>query len=138
MAEKGVDAREGFGGVERGCAGCNAVGRERGLRRGGDGFLRERMGERLERGIVLEREVRAFVSLDEDEDGRGVFVGRVRGVVRVSGIFGRSSSLPQRDPVRGGEAVRVALPGGERRDVVAFSCHGRAENRKVKMEMRES
>jgi hypothetical protein len=134
MAEERVDACDGLGGIERGGAGCDAVGRERGLRGGGDGFLREWVRERFERGVVLECEVRAFVGFDEDEDGRGVFVRRVRGVARVSGIFGRSSSVPQRDPVRSCEAVRVALPAGERRDVVAFSCHGRAESGEVKME----
>jgi hypothetical protein len=123
VAEEGVDARERFGGGEHCGAGRDAVERERGLRGGRERRLREGMRERLEGGIVFEREVRAFVGFDEDEDGSCVVERR--------GIFRRSSSLPQRDPVRRGEAVRVALPGGERGAVVEFSCHGEAENGKA-------
>ena len=64
VAEEGVDAGEGFGGVECGGAGWDAVRGERGLRGGRDWFLRERMRERLEGGIVVEREVNTFIGLD--------------------------------------------------------------------------
>lgn len=66
-----MHAGEGFGGVECVGAGADAVRRERGLRSGGDWFLRERVRERFEGGIVVEREVHAFVGLDEDEDADG-------------------------------------------------------------------
>ena len=65
-----MNAREGFGGVEGGCAGGDAVRSERGLRGVRDWLLRERVRQRLERRLVLEREVDAFVGLDEDEDAQ--------------------------------------------------------------------
>lgn len=64
VAQEGVNASEGFGGVECGGAGGDAVRCERGLRGGRDWFLRERVRERLEGGIVVEREVNAFVGFD--------------------------------------------------------------------------
>jgi hypothetical protein len=64
VAEEGVDAGEGFGGVECGGAGGDAVRRERGLRGGGNWLLRERVREWLEGGIIVEREVHAFVGFD--------------------------------------------------------------------------
>ena len=78
VAEERVDAGEGFGGVEGGGAGGDAVGRERGLRGGRDGLLRERMRQCFERGIVVEREVHAFVGFDEDEDAN-LFVRSMQG-----------------------------------------------------------
>jgi hypothetical protein len=105
-----MDARHGFGGFECGGAGRDAVERERCLRGGGNWFLCERMWERFERGIVLEREVRAFVGFDENEDGCGV------------------AHFPAgRDPVRIRESRGLALPVSERRHVIKFACHGVAE-----------
>jgi hypothetical protein len=66
MAEERVDTGKRFGGVECSGAGGDAVRRERGLRRAGDGFLRERVRQRLEGGIVLEREVNTLVGFDQD------------------------------------------------------------------------
>jgi len=74
--------------------------RERGLGGVRNGLLRERMLQRLERRRVLEREVDAFVSLDEDEDA-----GRVV----------RRRAAIKREPVR----IHEARGGGVRRDAVA-------------------
>src|SRR5690348_12579111 len=68
VAEERVDSGEGFHRVECGGAGGDAVRRERGLRGGRDGFLRERVWQDFEGGIVVERKVDAFVGFDEDED----------------------------------------------------------------------
>jgi len=68
MLEERVDAREDFGGVEGRRAGGDAVRSERGLRGVRDWLLRERVRQRLECRLVLEREVNAFVGFDEDED----------------------------------------------------------------------
>ena len=100
--------------------------RERGLRSVSKRFLRQRMRQGLEGGIVLEREVHAFVRLDEHEDARIVIW---RCAVGRGGI--------EREPVRIREARGVALPVGERRDVVGFAGHGEAEtmeNRNAKFE----
>ena len=72
VAQERVRAGDGFGGVEGGGAGCDAVRRERSLGCAADGFGRERMRQGLEGGIVFEREVNAFVGVDEDEDARAV------------------------------------------------------------------
>jgi len=70
-----VDAGDRLGGVECGGAGRDAVRRKRGLRGVRDRLLRERMGQRVECGVVFEREVHAFVGLDEDEDPLRVCLG---------------------------------------------------------------
>ena len=99
VAQERVDARGGFGGVERGRAGrdsANGRRSERGLRRVRDGFLRERMRQRLECGVVFEREVRAFVRFDQGENFRRLV---------------RRCAVVEREPVRIREARGVALPG---------------------------
>src|SRR5690348_10220445 len=65
VAEERVDSGESFHRVECGGARGDAVRCERGLHCGRDGFLRERMWQRFEGGIVVEREVHAFVGFDE-------------------------------------------------------------------------
>jgi len=69
-----MDAREQFGGFEGGGAfGQGDAARcEGGMRGGGNRLLRERMRKLLEFGVGFEREVRAFVAFDEDEDWRRV------------------------------------------------------------------
>ena len=90
-----MDAGEGFGGVECGGARRDAVRRERGLRCGGDGFLRQRERQRFERRVDLEREVHALVGVDEDEDfGGGAGCRRLaRCVARRGGFQTRPYSI---------------------------------------------
>ncbi len=97
--------REGLGGVERRRAEFHAVRSERGLRGVRNRILRERMRQRLERGVVLEREVHSFVCFNENEN----------------------ANIIEREPARIGEAVRVALPAGERRQIVSFARHMQSE-----------
>jgi hypothetical protein len=59
-----------FGGVERRGAWHDAVRSERGLRGIRNGSLRERMRQSFEGGVVLKREMRAFVRFDQDENAR--------------------------------------------------------------------
>ena len=85
-----MDAREQFGGFEGGGAfGQGDAARcEGGMRGGGNRLLRERMRELQKISVGFEREVRAFVAFDEDEDWRHVdqvrfarehmFIGRAR------------------------------------------------------------
>ena len=104
-----MDAGEGFHRVECGGAGGDAVWRERGLRGGRDGFLRERVRQRFEGGIVVEREVDAFVGFDEDEDPSAVF-GRLRtsarGVIAQGDIQERFFDYARRRVRRVGEHGR--------------------------------
>lgn len=72
VAKQRMDAGESFGCIESVCPRGDAVRGESGLRSAGDGFVCQRMRQRLEQGIVFEREVRAFVGFDEDEDARGL------------------------------------------------------------------
>jgi hypothetical protein len=63
-AQERVGAGDGFGGVEGGGAWRDAVcceGFVRGVR---DCFWREGMRQRFEGGVVIEREVNAFVGVD--------------------------------------------------------------------------
>ena len=178
-------AGDDFAGVEGGGAWRYAVGCERFVRGVRDCFWREGMRQRFEGGVVVEREVNAFVGVDEDDDTRSVGWLRVmregdtgrlrvaRACIRVDvrnsacrvrqfpagrhglairlcghgpahrcGIFDmpcpycRSIGIVsaaigvvamrrcERELVRIGEAVRVAVPVGERCDVVAASGHG--------------
>ena len=132
VLEERVNASQRFGGVEGGGAGGDAVRRERGLRGVRNWFLRERMRKRLERGVVLEREVHAFVGFDENQNSR-TGVGRWRLMVGVAPSivaghsmlcpYGRNPGRAEDDVVRVREARGVALPVGERRDVVRFPGH---------------
>lgn len=72
MAKQRMDAGESFRCVEGVCASGDAVKRERGLRHVGDGLVCQRMRQGLEQGIVFEREVRAFVGFDEDQNACSV------------------------------------------------------------------
>ena len=80
-----------------------------------DCFWRERMWQRFEGVVVIEREMNAFVGVDEDDDARrgGQFPAGDGAIVVV-----------EREPVRICEAVRVAMPVSECCDVVAASGHG--------------
>ena len=109
MPQKRMDARDRFARVKRVCSARHAVRREHGRRGIGNRLLPERMRQRFKRGIVFEREMRAFIRFDEREDRRG----RVRGAGRFA----------QRQPVRIREARRVALPIAERGQVVAAAGH---------------
>lgn len=63
-----MNAGKGFGSVEGSGARANAVRCKRLLRGLRNRLLHQRMRQRLERRIVLEREVRTLISLDENED----------------------------------------------------------------------
>lgn len=65
-----MKATEGFGGVKGGSAGSDAVRRKRSLRDAGNCLLRQRMRQRLERGIIVERQMRSFIAFDENQDAR--------------------------------------------------------------------
>src|ERR1700728_395559 len=95
------------------------------------------MWQSFERGVVLEREMHAFVGFNKDEDfgSRANGHGRLRHVVTCRDGFqtpdcsaidrGRFIWITESDPVRLREAVRVALPIRDGRDVVRFSGHPR-------------
>ncbi len=68
MAQQGVCAGDGFGGVKCSRSGFNAVRCERRLRRFRNRRLRERVRQRLESRVVLERKMRAFVGFYENEN----------------------------------------------------------------------
>ena len=72
VTQKRVYASEGLSSVERSRARRNSVPGERSLRRLRDWLLRERMRQRFKRSVVLEREMRAFVGLDQRENRRCV------------------------------------------------------------------
>ncbi len=67
-----MGAGDGFGGVEGGGAWRDAVCCERFVRGVRDWLWRERMWQRFEGGVVVEREVNALVGIDEDDDARRV------------------------------------------------------------------
>jgi len=67
-----VRTRNGFGGLEGGGAWHDTVRGERFVRGMRDSFRREEMRQRFEDGVVIEREVNAFVGVDEGDDARGV------------------------------------------------------------------
>jgi hypothetical protein len=69
-AEERVRACDGFGDIEGSSARRDAVRCERFVRGVRYGFRREGMRQRFESGVVIEREVNAFVGVDEDEDAR--------------------------------------------------------------------
>ena len=115
VLQERVEARESFGGVEGRGAGRDAVGSESDLRGSGNGLLRQRMRQRFECSVVFESEMRAFVGFDKDGDGR-----RVIELMRRSG----HGCIAERHPVRIRKAGRVALPGAQRCQVIAFSGHG--------------
>ena len=73
-----MDAGEDLGGIEHCGARRDAVKRERGLRGFRNRLLRERLRQRFEGGVLLERDVRAFVGFDENENRRRVLEGRIR------------------------------------------------------------
>ncbi len=130
VAEERVDAGEGFGGVECGGAGRDAVRSERGLRGVRDRLLRERMRQGLKCGFVLEREMDAFIRLNEDEDARvcsGDYctrrvipsgVPRVLVVSLVYGGAGRSSR----------DLLLVVVANGNSRSLVARRGRGLARD----------
>ena len=108
MAEEWVKARERFRSF-KGCGpGGDAVRRKRGLRGTRYRLLRQRMWQRLERGIVVERVMRALIAFNEHQDVR-------RGV--------RLRAAIQREPVRCDESRGVTMPVAKRGDVVGFSGH---------------
>lgn len=108
MAEEWMKTRERFRSFKRGGAGGDAVRSERGLRGAGNRLLCQRMRQRFECGIVVERQVRSFIAFDEHQDAR-------RGVRLRPGI--------EREPMRRGESPGMAMPVAERGDVVGFSGH---------------
>src|ERR1700735_2171574 len=116
VAQKRMYARDGFGCIKRGRARRHSIRGERRLRRLRDWLLRERMRQRFERSVVLEREMRPFVRFNQDE---------ARGCVIISNIAMRVSqcSLVERQPMRICESRSVPMPCAERRQVVAFSSH---------------
>jgi hypothetical protein len=126
VTEKRVEPREGLGDVERCRASRNAEAGESLARRRGNWLLRQRMRKRLEARVVFEGEVRAFVGFDEEEDG-GRRVSRRRSTSWRWFAFAPFRWI-QREPMRIGEARRVALPVSESRDVVAFASHDRDHN----------
>ena len=72
MAQQRMNARGGFGGFKRSGARRDSVQGQRGLRSLGNRFLRQRMRQRLECGVVFKSKMRSFVRFDEHEDARRV------------------------------------------------------------------
>jgi len=109
-------AADGFGYIESCCAVGNVVRRERVTRRLRDRFLRQRMRQRFERGVIFEREVRALIGLDQHDDRPRIIS---RGVVRNT----LGCNLVEREPMRVREASGMSLPRAESRYVISFSGH---------------
>jgi hypothetical protein len=110
MAEKRMGAAESLGHVKGGRARQDAMRRQNRLCRIGNRFQRERMRKRLERGVIFEHKVGAFIGLHEDEDWRS--------------RRGRRGAV-EREPVRIREARGMAMPIAECGQVIAFSGHQR-------------
>ena len=122
MAQQRMHARDGLDCIEHGRARRDSMCSERRLRRLRDWLLSQRMRQCFKCGVVFEREMRAFIRFNKDEDRRN-FVG-----IEMSRRITRSG-LPQREPMRIRKAASVPMPSAERRQVVTFSSHidGREE-----------
>jgi hypothetical protein len=79
------------------------------------------MRQSLERSVVFERKMRAFVGLDQNNDRRRIVSDEVGRDEFVSDIPGRS--FVEREPMRVREAASMSLPRAEGRQVIAFSGH---------------
>jgi hypothetical protein len=116
MAQQRMHSGDGFDGVKGGCPWRHSVRSQRSLRRLRNGFLCQRMRQRLKCHIVFQRQMRSFIRFNKREDWRGV----------VNSDFARRNSqcsLAQREPMRIRESRSVAMPCAERRQVIAFSSH---------------
>ena len=76
IPQKRMPAGDNFRDIKSGGTGCDSVRRERGLGGGRNRLLRQGVRQRFEGIIILERKVRAFIRLDQRDDGRSV-AGRV-------------------------------------------------------------
>jgi hypothetical protein len=109
----------GFGRVKSGCSRRDSVRSERRLRSLRNGLLCERVRQRFERSVILQREMRAFIRFRKHEDRCCIVVSDAGRISRLS--------LSQREPMRIHESGCVAVPCAERRQVVAFSSHLQSE-----------